>query len=120
MNISKAFGLFRKSYIGVYGPDIEILVSKFTTFESVRISISGPNTIEITKVNRPNLMKCIRKIAQCLESIETVHIWLRTPRNAMHNIRISISGPKTIEITKVNRPNLLKCIRKNCPMLGIN
>ena len=51
MNISKAFGLFRKFYIGVYGPEIEILVSEFTTFESVRISISGPKTIEITKVN---------------------------------------------------------------------
>ena len=61
LNNSKTFGLFRKSYIGVYGPGIEILVSEFTTFESVRISISGPKTIEITKVNRPNLMKCIRK-----------------------------------------------------------
>jgi hypothetical protein len=61
LNISKAFGLFKKSYIGVYGPVIEILVSEFTTFELVRISITGPKPIEITKVNRPNLMKCIRK-----------------------------------------------------------
>jgi hypothetical protein len=61
LNISKALSLFRKFYISVYGPDIEILVSEFTTFESVRISISGPKTIEITKVNRLNLMKCIRK-----------------------------------------------------------
>ena len=68
LNISKTFRLFRKSSIGVYGPDIEILVSKFTTFESTRISISGPKTIEITKVYRPNLLKYIRKNCQILRS----------------------------------------------------
>ena len=30
-------------------PDIENLVSEFTTIKSVRIYISGPKTIEITK-----------------------------------------------------------------------
>ena len=40
LNIFKAFGLFRKSYIDVYGPDIEILVSEFITYKSVRILIS--------------------------------------------------------------------------------
>jgi hypothetical protein len=43
LNISKAFGLFRKSYIGVYGPDIEILVIEFTTFESAYQDIRTKN-----------------------------------------------------------------------------
>jgi len=50
------------------GPDIEILVSEFTTFESARISISVPKQNQITKVNRPNLMKCIRKKCPMLGS----------------------------------------------------
>ena len=71
-NISKAFGLFRKSYIGVYGPDIEILVSEFATYESVRILISVPKKNQITKVNKPNLLKYIRKNCPMLvDPIET-------------------------------------------------
>ena len=68
LNNSKTFGLFRKSYISVYCPDIEILVSEFTTFESVRISISVSKMIEITKVNKPNLLKYIRKKCPMLGS----------------------------------------------------
>ena len=63
LNIYKTFRLFRKSYIGVYGPDIEILVSEFTT---VRFSISLPRRNQNTKVNRPNLMRCIIKNCQIL------------------------------------------------------
>jgi len=61
LSISKTLRFFRKYYIGDYGHDIEILVSEFITFESARISISRPKTNQISKVNMPNLMKCIRK-----------------------------------------------------------
>ena len=44
------------------------------------------------------------------------HLWW----NSCQSVRISISGPKTIETIKVNMPSLIKCIRKNCPILGVN
>ena len=68
LNISKTFGLFRKSYIGIFGPDIEILVSEFTTYESVRIFISVPKKNQITEVNKPNLLKYITKNCPMLGS----------------------------------------------------
>ena len=74
----KVYGRFRKSLIGIYGPDIEILVSEFTTIESVRILISVPKQNQITKTNQPNLFQYIRKKIP----IEMVHLLLRTPRNA--------------------------------------
>jgi len=61
LNNSKTFGLFRLPLIGFYGAGFEILVSKFSTLDLTRISKPGPKTIEITNVNRPNLLKCIRK-----------------------------------------------------------
>jgi hypothetical protein len=65
---SKTFRLFKNLSICIYGPDIEIFVSEFTTFESVNISISVPKTIEITKVNKPNLFNYIRKKCPMLGS----------------------------------------------------
>ena len=61
LNNSKAFGLFRSPKLGVYGYCLEILVSESSNFESVRILISVVKTIQITKVNKPNLLKYIRK-----------------------------------------------------------
>jgi hypothetical protein len=51
----------------------------------------------------PNLIKCIRKNCP-MESIEMVHIWLHTPRNAMgYWIFGQTAKTKTqIGISKVN------------------
>jgi hypothetical protein len=68
----------------LFDPDIEILLSEFTTYESVRISISVPKQNQITKVNKPNLLKYIRKNCPMLGSIEMVHLMLSTPRNAQN------------------------------------
>ena len=49
--------------------------------------------------------------------------WYWNSCQRIHNIWIGKNfniRTKTIEISKVNRKNLIKCIRKNCPMLGIN
>ena len=52
----------------LFDPEIEILLSEFTTYESVRISISVPKQNQITKVNKPNLLNYIRKNCPMLES----------------------------------------------------
>jgi len=56
---SKTFGLFTLPYIGFYGPGFEILVRKFTNLDLARILISVVKTLQIIKVNKPNLLKYI-------------------------------------------------------------
>jgi hypothetical protein len=47
--------------IGFYGPGFEILVSEVLTLDLARILISVVKTNQMTKVNKPNLLKYIIK-----------------------------------------------------------
>ena len=58
---SKTFGLFTLPQIGLYDPHLQILVREFLTLDLARILISVPKQNQITKVNKPNLLKNIIK-----------------------------------------------------------
>ncbi len=57
LNISETFGLFRKSYIGIYGLDIEIPVSEFTRVSYDLKSFRRPNVEKLEDLLTQDLVR---------------------------------------------------------------